>query len=38
LQGFDHIEEQEAEAMEALEGQLLATLNIANPYIAKESS
>jgi hypothetical protein len=24
--------------MEALEGQLLATLNIANPYIAKESS
>jgi probable rRNA maturation factor len=37
LQGFDHIEDNEAEAMEALEGQLLATLNIANPYVAKES-
>ncbi len=37
LQGFDHIEDQEAEEMEALEGQLLASLNIANPYVAKES-
>jgi probable rRNA maturation factor len=37
LQGFDHIEDNEAEAMEALEGQLLATLNIVNPYVAKES-
>jgi len=37
LQGFDHIEDEEAEAMEALEGQLLATLNIANPYVAKQS-
>ena len=37
LQGFDHIEDQEAEVMEALECQLLASLNIANPYVAKES-
>ena len=37
LQGFDHIEDQEAEEMEALEGQLLASLNIANPYVAKKS-
>jgi len=37
LQGFDHIEDNEAETMEALEGQILATLNIANPYVAKES-
>ena len=37
LQGFDHIKDEEAEAMEALEGQLLATLNIANPYVAIQS-
>ena len=37
LQGFDHIQDEEAEAMEALEGQLLATLNVANPYIAIQS-
>tara|TARA_B110000977_G_scaffold181708_1_gene242651 strand:- start:82 stop:579 length:498 start_codon:yes stop_codon:yes gene_type:complete len=37
LQGFDHIEDDEAEAMETLEGQLLATLNITNPYVAKNS-
>jgi len=37
LQGFDHIKDEEAEAMEALEGQLLATLNVANPYVAIQS-
>ncbi|MDC9720461.1 MAG: rRNA maturation RNase YbeY [Gammaproteobacteria bacterium] len=37
LQGFDHIEDNEAETMEAIEGQLLAQLKIANPYVAKES-
>ena len=37
LQGFDHIEDQEAQEMEALEARLLASLNIANPYVAKES-
>ena len=37
LQGFDHIEDDEAEAMETLEVQLLATLNITNPYVAKNS-
>jgi len=37
LQGFDHTEDNEAQVMEALEGRILATLNIANPYVAKES-
>ena len=37
LQGFDHIEDEEAEVMESLESQLLATLNITNPYVAKQS-
>ncbi|MGY8862136.1 MAG: rRNA maturation RNase YbeY [Pseudomonadales bacterium] len=37
LQGFDHIEDDEAEAMETLEVQLLATLNITNPYVANNS-
>jgi probable rRNA maturation factor len=32
LQGYDHIEEDEAEAMEALEITLLGKLNIPNPY------
>lgn len=32
LIGFDHIQDDEAEEMEALETQLLAQLNIANPY------
>ena len=37
LQGFDHIEDDEAEVMETLEVQLLATLNITNPYVANNS-
>lgn len=32
LLGFDHIEEAEAEAMEAMEVRALAALGIANPY------
>lgn len=32
LLGYDHIEEQDAEHMEALEVSILKTLNIANPY------
>ena len=32
LQGYDHIEEQEAKVMEALEVVLLEQLGIANPY------
>ncbi len=32
LMGYDHIEEQEAEHMEQLERELLATLDIADPY------
>ncbi len=35
LQGYDHIDDDEAELMESLETQLLAQLNIANPYVAK---
>lgn len=34
LQGYDHIEKDEAEAMEALEIKLLAKLDIPNPYIS----
>ena len=30
--GYDHLEEDEAEAMEAMEIAVLATLHIANPY------
>jgi probable rRNA maturation factor len=33
LQGYDHIEESDAEEMEALEIKALALLNIDNPYI-----
>lgn len=32
LLGYDHIEEQDAEEMESLEVELLATLNIKDPY------
>ncbi|MDI9244903.1 rRNA maturation RNase YbeY [Marinobacter sp. CHS3-4] len=32
LQGYDHIKDDEAEAMEALEIQLLAQLGFCNPY------
>ena len=32
LQGYDHIEDDEAEAMEALEIRLLAQLGFCNPY------
>ena len=32
LQGYDHIEDDEAEAMEALEIRLLAQLGFGNPY------
>lgn len=32
LLGFDHVEDDEAEAMEATETKLLAQLNIADPY------
>jgi probable rRNA maturation factor len=32
LQGYDHLEEDEAVAMEALETQLLADLGISDPY------
>ncbi|HCH31625.1 MAG TPA: rRNA maturation RNase YbeY [Oceanospirillaceae bacterium] len=35
LQGYDHIDDDEAELMESLETQLLAQLDIANPYVAK---
>jgi probable rRNA maturation factor len=34
LLGYDHIEEAEAEAMEALETRILAGLGIADPYLA----
>ncbi|PJX13155.1 MULTISPECIES: rRNA maturation RNase YbeY [Halomonadaceae] len=34
LMGYDHIEEQEAEEMEQLERELLATLKIDDPYQA----
>lgn len=32
LLGYDHIEDEEAEQMEALEIQILHSINIANPY------
>lgn len=37
LQGYDHIEDTEAEAMEALETRLLATLGFSDPYQTEES-
>ena len=36
LRGYDHINEDEAEEMEALEVELLAQLSINNPYLIKE--
>jgi probable rRNA maturation factor len=33
LLGYDHIEDDEAEAMEALETRILASLGIADPYV-----
>ncbi|MDE2444689.1 MAG: rRNA maturation RNase YbeY [Alphaproteobacteria bacterium] len=33
LLGYDHIDDKEAEAMEAAEAKILATLGIANPYM-----
>jgi probable rRNA maturation factor len=37
LQGFDHIEDDDAEVMEALEIRLLAQLGFGNPYEAEET-
>ncbi|MEL0637036.1 rRNA maturation RNase YbeY [Marinomonas sp. TI.3.20] len=36
LRGYDHIDDDEAEEMEALETQLLASLGISDPYLIKE--
>jgi probable rRNA maturation factor len=36
LQGYDHIENDEAEAMEALEIEVLKTLGFPNPYTIEE--
>lgn len=37
LQGYDHIEDSDAEVMEALEIRLLAELGYSNPYETEES-
>ncbi|MGO1503051.1 MAG: rRNA maturation RNase YbeY [Marinobacter sp.] len=37
LQGYDHIDDEDAEAMEALEIRLLAQLGFGNPYAAEET-
>lgn len=37
LQGYDHIEDDDAEVMEGLEVQLLAQLGFINPYEAEET-
>ncbi len=35
LAGYDHIEDKQAEQMEQLEVDILSTMNVPNPYIAK---
>jgi len=37
LSGYDHESDAEAEAMEALEGEILAGLGIADPYLAERN-
>jgi probable rRNA maturation factor len=37
LLGYDHIQTEEAEQMEALEVKILQTMNIENPYFEQES-
>ncbi|MBW7470558.1 rRNA maturation RNase YbeY [Marinobacter sp. M216] len=37
LQGYDHVEDEDAEVMEALEIRLLAQLGFGNPYEAEET-
>ncbi len=37
LQGFDHVQDSDAEVMEALEVRLLTQLGFANPYDTEES-
>ncbi len=37
LQGYDHIEDDDAEVMEALEIRLLERLGFSNPYVTEES-
>jgi len=37
LQGYDHIDDEDAEAMEALEIRLLAQFGFGNPYTAEET-
>nr|WP_264766230.1 rRNA maturation RNase YbeY [Marinobacter fonticola] len=37
LQGYDHINDREAEEMETLEIRLLADLGFSNPYLAEET-
>lgn len=36
LQGYDHIEEQEAEQMESLETQIMQRLGFADPYLCEK--